>query len=106
MHSSAEHDPPRCHPGTREKATKDIVRRIEEPTLSSTVLWISGCVGGWEIGAYKRIAKLNGIYFGGCFFFRRGTPGCNVKDHLFSTLAYQLATNAHGMLEHMDWAMA
>jgi len=62
--------------------------------------------GGWEIGAYKGIAKLNGIYIGGCFFFRRGTPGCNVKDHLFSTLAYQLATNVHDMLEHVDWAMA
>jgi hypothetical protein len=28
-----------------------------------------------------------------------------VKDHLFSTLAYQLATNVHGMLEHVDRVM-
>ena len=67
---------------------------------------ISGRAGGWEIGAYGRIAKLNGIYFGGCFFFGCGAPGCNVKDHLFSTLAYQLARNVRGMLERVDWAMA
>ena len=28
-----------------------------------------------------------------------------MKDHLFSTLAYQLATHVHGMLEHVDRAM-
>jgi len=106
MHDSAERDPPpRCHPGTREKATEDIVRWIEEPTLSSTVLWVSGRAVVGKTALMQRIAELDGIYFGGCFFFRRGTPGCNVKDHLFSTLAYQLATNVHGMLEHVDRAM-
>jgi len=106
MHDSAERDPPpRCHPGTREKATEDIVRWIEEPTPSSSVLWVSGRAGVGKSALMQRIAELDGIYFGGCFFFRRGTPGCNVKDHLFSTLAYQLATNVHGMLEPIDQAM-
>ena len=106
MHDSAERDPPpRCHPGTREKATKDIVRWIKEPNSSSTVLWISGRAGVGKSALMQRIAELDGIYFGGCFFFRRGAPGCNVKDHLFSTLAYQLATNVHGMLEPVDQAM-
>ena len=53
----------------------------------------------------QMIAEIEGIYFGGCFFFRRATAGCNVKDHLFSTLAYQLALNVPGMLEHVDRAM-
>ena len=106
MHDSAERDPPpRCHPGTREKATEDIIRWIEEPNTSSTVLWVSGRAGVGKSALMQRIAELDGIYFGGCFFFRRGTPGCNVKDYLFSTLAYQLATNVHGMLEHVDQAM-
>ena len=106
MHDSAERDPPpRCHPGTREKATEDIVRWIEEPNPSSTVLWVSGRAGVGKSALMQRIAEFDGIYFGGCFFFRRGTPGCNVKDHLFSTLAYQLATNVHGMLEPVDQAM-
>jgi len=106
MHDSAERDPPpRCHPGTREKATEDIVCWIEEPTQSSAVLWISGRAGVGKSALMQRIAELDGIYFGGCFFFRRGTPGCNVKDHLFSTLAYQLATNVHGMVEPVDQAM-
>ena len=106
MHDSAEWDPPpRCHPGTREKATEDIVRWIEELDSSSTVLWISGRAGVGKSALMQRLAELDGIYFGGCFFFRRGTPGCNVKDHLFSTLAYQLAMNVHGMLELVDQAM-
>jgi hypothetical protein len=106
MHDSAERDPPpRCHPGTREKATEDIIHWIEEPTSSSTVLWVSGRAGVGKSALMQRIAELDGIYFGGCFFFRRGTPGCNVKDHLFSTLAYQLTTNVHGMLEHVERAM-
>jgi len=106
MHDSAERDPPpRCHPGTREKATEDIVRWIEEPNPSSTVLWVNGRAGVGKTALMQRIAELDGIYFGGCFFFKRGTSGCNVKNHLFSTLAYQLAMNVHGMLEHVDRAM-
>ena len=106
MHDSAERDPPpRCHPGTREKVTEDIVRWIEEPNSSSAVLWVSGQAGVGKTALMQRIAELDGIYFGGCFFFRRGTPGCNVKDHLFSTLAYQLAMNVHGMLESVDQAV-
>jgi hypothetical protein len=106
MHESADRDPPpRCHPGTREKATEDIVRWIEEPNPSSTVLWVSGRAGVGKSALMQKIAELGLEYFGGCFFFRRGAPGCNVKDHLFSTLAYQLATNVDGMLEPVDRAM-
>jgi len=106
MHDSAERDPPpRCHPGTREKAIKDIVCWIQESSPSSTVLWVNGRAGVGKSALMQMIAEIEGIYFGGCFFFRRATAGCNVKDHLFSTLAYQLALNVPGMLEHVDRAM-
>ena len=106
MRDSAERDPPpRCHPGTREKATEDIVHWIKEPNPSSTVLWVSGRAGVGKSALMQKIAELGLIDFGGCFFFRRGTPGCNVKDHLFTTLAYQLAMNVDGMLEHIDRAV-
>ena len=106
MHDSADRDPPpRCHPGTREKAIKDIVCWIQESSPSSTVLWVNGRAGVGKSALMQMIAELEGIYFGGCFFFRRATAGCNVKDHLFSTLAYQLAMNVPGMLEHVDRAM-
>ena len=106
MRDSAERDPPpRCHPGTREKVTKDIVRWIEEPNPCSNVLWVNGRAGVGKSALMQKIAELGLVYFGGCFFFRRGTPGCNVKDHLFSTLAYQLAMNVDGMLEHVDRAV-
>jgi len=100
MHDSAERDPPpQCHPGTHEKVTEDIVRWIEEPTPSSAVLWVSSRTGVGKSALMQRIAELEEICFGGCFFFRRGAPGRNVKDHLFSTLAYQLATNVHGNVD-------
>ena len=106
MRDSADRDPPpRCHPGTREKATEDIVRWIKEPNPSSTVLWVNGRAGVGKSALMQKIAELGLEYFGGCFFFRRGAPGCNVKDHLFSTLAYQLAMNVDGMLEAVDRAM-
>jgi hypothetical protein len=106
MHNSAERDPPpRCHPGTREKATEDIVRWIEEPNPSSTVLWVNGRAGVGKSALMQRIAELGLTYFGGCFFFRRGAPGCNVKTRLFSTLAYQLAMNVDDMVESVDRAM-
>jgi hypothetical protein len=106
MHDSADRDPPpRCHPGTREKAIKDIVCWIQESSPSSTVLWVNGRAGVGKSALMQMIAELEDIYFGGCFFFRRATAGCNVKDHLFSTLAYQLALNVPGMLKHVDRAM-
>jgi hypothetical protein len=106
MHNSAERDPPpRCHPGTRERATEDIVRWIEESNPASAVLWVNGRAGVGKSALMQRIAELGLVYFGGCFFFRRGAPGCNVKDYLFSTLAYQLAMKVPGMLEHVDQAM-
>jgi len=106
MRDSADRDPPpRCHPGTREKATEDIVCWIEEPNPSSTVLWVNGRAGVGKSALMQKIAELGLVYFGGCFFFRRGSPGCNVKDHLFSTLAYQLAMNVDGMLEAVDRAV-
>jgi len=106
MRDSADRDPPpRCHPGTREKATEDIVRWIEEPNPSSIVLWVNGRAGVGKSALMQKIAELGLVYFGGCFFFRRGTPGCNVKDHLFTTLAYQLAMNVDGMLEPVDRAV-
>ena len=102
MHNSAERDPPpRCHPATREKATEDIVHWIEESKPASAVLWVNGRAG---VGK-SALAELGLVYLGGCFFFRRGALGCNVKDHLFSTLAYQLAMKVPGMLEHVDQAM-
>jgi len=106
MHDSAERDPPpRCHPGTREKATEDIIRWIDESNPSSNVLWVNGRAGVGKSALVQKIAELGLIYFGGCFFFRRGTPGRNVKDHLFSTLAYQLAMKVPGMLDLVDRAM-
>ena len=107
MRDSSERDPPpRCHPGTREKATEDIVRWIEEPNASSSVLWVNGRAGVGKSALMQKLAERAGAYYGGCFFFRRGVPGCNKKGFLFSTIAYQLAMNIPGMHEHVDAVMS
>jgi hypothetical protein len=107
MRDSSERDPPpRCHPGTREKATEDIVRWIEEPNPSSSVLWVNGRAGVGKSALMQKLAERAGADYGGCFFFRRGVPGCNKKGFLFSTVAYQLAMNIPGMHEHVDSAMS
>ena len=107
MRDSSERDPPpKCHPGTREKATEYIVRWIEEPMPSSSVLWVNGRAGVGKTALMQKIAERGGEYYGGCFFFRRGVPGCNQKGFLFSTIAYQLAMNVPGMYEHVDGAMS
>jgi len=107
MRDSSERDPPpRCHPGTREQATEDIVRWIEEPNHSSSVLWVNGRAGVGKSALMQKLAERGGAYYGGCFFFRRGVPGCNKKGFLFSTIAYQLAMNVPGMYEHVDAAVS
>jgi len=107
MRDASERDPPpRCHPGTREKATDDIVRWIEEPIPSSSVLWVNGRAGVGKSALMQKLAERGGAYYGGCFFFRRGVTGCNQKGFLFSTIAYQLAMNVPGMYEHVDSAMS
>ena len=64
----------------------------------------SGLAAAREWGN-RRSCRTRRDIFRWLLFFRRGTPGCNLKDHLFFTLAYQLATNVHGMLEYVDQAM-
>jgi uridine kinase len=44
-------------------------------------------------------------HFGGSFFFSRGKPGRNQGHFLFSTIAYQLATNLPYLQAHINSAM-
>jgi len=75
MRDSADRDPPpRCHPGTREKATEDIVHWIEELNPSSTVLWVSGRAGVGKSALMQKIAELGLVYFGGCFSLGEAHP--------------------------------
>ncbi|KIM40594.1 hypothetical protein M413DRAFT_412590 [Hebeloma cylindrosporum] len=106
MHDSAKREQrPKCHPGTRVSATEDIIRWIEDPNPSSTVLWVHGAEGVGKTALMQRIAELEGIYYGGSFFFERGESGQDVIRYLFSTLAYQLALSTPGMREHVASAI-
>jgi hypothetical protein len=84
------------------------VRWIEGTDPPSAVLWVNGRAGVGKSALAQWIAEMDDICFGGCFFFRRGThvTGATNKDHLFCTLAYQLAMNVPDMLKHTDHAMA
>ena len=102
MRDSVDRDPPRCHPGTREKVIQDILCWIEERNLSSTVLWVNGRAGAGKLALMQKIA---GLGLGESFFFRQDVPGCNVKGYLLCTLIYQLAMNVDDMFEAVDRAV-
>jgi hypothetical protein len=53
----------------------------------------------------EALLRVNNLDLGGCFFFRRKVSKRNGKEYLFSTLAYQLATDVAGMREHINRAM-
>lgn len=59
MHDAAERDP---SPGTREKITEDIVRWIEEPNTSFSVLWVNGCAGVGKTALMQTLYHSAGIH--------------------------------------------
>ena len=77
MHNSAERKtPPRCHPGTRERAIKDIVRWVEESNPASAV-WVNGRAGVGRSALMQRIAELGLKYFGGSLILHTCLPTRN-----------------------------
>lgn len=94
---SAERYPPgKCHPGTREAIMKKIMDWINDPTPQAGVLWLNGPAGSGKSAIAQSIAellwRLHRDQYGGSFFFARNAIGRSDGGKLFSTLAYQLAT--------------
>ncbi|KDR71898.1 hypothetical protein GALMADRAFT_28434, partial [Galerina marginata CBS 339.88] len=110
IHDSAQRYPPgKCHPGTREEIIKAVLEWINDPDPSSDILWIYGPVGVGKSAIMQTIAELlreeNIVRYAGSFFFARDVAGRDDGTCLFSTLAYQIATNLPGMRALINDAM-
>ncbi|KJA20451.1 hypothetical protein HYPSUDRAFT_142186, partial [Hypholoma sublateritium FD-334 SS-4] len=94
FHNSADrHDPPKCHPRTREAILRKILDWARDPHNLQLLMWIYGPAGAGKSAIMQTLAGILeelGI-LGGSFFFFRGAAQRNEKTHLIATLAYQLS---------------
>ncbi len=101
FHNSAErHDPPKCHPRTREAIQQKILDWAMDPHNLRLLMWIYGPAGGGKSAIMQTIAERLeelGILGGSFFFFSTGNKR-NEKTHLITTLAYQLSL----IVPHLD----
>ena len=104
MRDVDKRDPPRCHPGIREKTAEGIVHWIEEPYIPSSVLWVNGRTSFGKLALMQTIAERRRTLRGVLFLPPRSV-GLHQKRFLFSTLTYQLAMNIPGMVEYVDGDM-
>ncbi|KJA18123.1 hypothetical protein HYPSUDRAFT_968106 [Hypholoma sublateritium FD-334 SS-4] len=108
FHDSADRrDPPKCHPHTREAVQRDIMKWAQDPSNLRLLMWIYGPAGAGKSAIMQTFAELCdklGI-LGGSFFFFRGTFKRDITDHLFTTLAYQLAKRVPRFGDHLAIAI-
>lgn len=108
FHNSADrYDPPKCHPHTRKAIIQKIMDWAQDPQNLHLLMWIYGPAGSGKSAIMQTIAELSeeaGILAGSFFFFRTGEKR-NIKTHLITTLAYQLAVKDPSFYEHITLAI-
>ncbi|KAF8961444.1 hypothetical protein BDZ97DRAFT_1212741 [Flammula alnicola] len=94
FHNSDErHEPPKCHPNTRQAVLKNIMDWVLTPVIWSTFIWLYGPAGAGKSAIAQTIAEMceRAGVLAATFFFSRTAPRRNDKTHLIPTLAYQLS---------------
>ncbi|KAF5350127.1 hypothetical protein D9756_009127 [Leucocoprinus leucothites] len=91
--SFARYPPSRCHPETRKVYIEEIITwgQSDQPDLPC-ILWLKGPAGVGKSAIAQTCAEALGERLAAAFFFSRP----NARDdpnRLFTTIAYQLATN-------------
>ncbi|KJA20442.1 hypothetical protein HYPSUDRAFT_1092317, partial [Hypholoma sublateritium FD-334 SS-4] len=108
FHNSADrHDPPKCHPRTREAILRKILDWARDPHNLRLLMWIYGPAGAGKSAIMQTMAEILeelGI-LGGSFFFFRGAAQRNEKTHLIATLAYQLTQKVPSLVPYISTAM-
>ena len=90
FHNSAErHDPPKCHPHTREAVLKKIMMWVDDPANEAQIMWMFGPAGAGKSAIAQSIAEMC-FQQGASFFFSRNASGRDNETRLISTLVYQL----------------
>jgi hypothetical protein len=93
-----------CIPGTREHLLRSIIQWANEPTgTSPQVRWFCGVAGlGKSTVAHSVCQELDiSGRLGASFFFSRDVTERNSANHLFATIAYQLAFKMPSYREHL-----
>ena len=96
FHNSAErHDPPKCHPKTREAVLKKImdwVQGLGDLERRFYFMWLYGPAGAGKSAIAQTIAELCDELklLAASFFFSRTAAGRNDHSRLIATLTYQL----------------
>ncbi|KAF8952108.1 hypothetical protein BDZ97DRAFT_1626147, partial [Flammula alnicola] len=102
--------PPQCHNGTRAETTaQDIIIWARKPEPSMTkIVWLQGPLNTAKTAIAQTVSKVFHAEgrLAGSFFFDQHRCGGDDGRYLFSTVAYQIATNVLGMREHINLAMA
>ncbi|KIM41356.1 hypothetical protein M413DRAFT_27718 [Hebeloma cylindrosporum] len=96
LYDSVErHDPPKCHPHTREVVLKRIREWVDDPANLGRMMWITGAPGVGKSAIAETIAEgyLRAGQLAACCFFSRASsagraPGS--QKTFLATLAYQL----------------
>ena len=96
FHNSVErHDPPKCHPNTREAVLKKImdwIQGLDDSERRCFFMWLYGPAGAGKSAIAQTIAEL--CYelklLAASFFFSRTAAGRSDHFRLIATLTYQL----------------
>ncbi|KAF8798341.1 hypothetical protein BYT27DRAFT_7218575 [Phlegmacium glaucopus] len=95
-HNSAErHDPPKCHPKTREAVLKKImdwVQGLEDSERRCYFMWLYGPAGAGKSAIAQTIAELcyELGFLAASFFLSRTSASRSDHSRLIATLTYQL----------------
>jgi NACHT domain len=105
-HDTCErYPPPNVHTGTRTKILEVLTAWINDQHSECRVFWLHGPAGAGKSAILQALAELLMSSEGpvvGSFFFGKGQGKRGSGDYLFSTLAYQLAVNMHGLRAYVD----
>ena len=111
FHNSAErHDPPKCHPKTRQAILNKImewVQGLEDSERRCFFMWLYGPAGAGKSAIAQTIAEL--CYelklLAASFFFSRTAAGRNDHSRLVSTLTYQFCLSIPELRTYVEKAV-
>lgn len=108
FHNSAErHDPPKCHPSTRQTVIKHIMTWINDLQKFCFFIWLYGPAGTGKSAIAESIAEL--CYaeniLAASFFFCRTAEGRSDQLRLIPTLVYQLCLFMPAIRRYVEGAI-
>jgi len=104
-YNSQECDPaPRCLPGTRKEVLQKIEKWVEAGSGVKRVLWLHGPAGAGKSAIAQTVAEIcaGRDELAASFFFARNVSSRNSLNHLFPTIAVQVALSAPEKRRKLD----